>query len=105
MLLFFSIWLLMLIFSLAAGARHSHLCQVKAVINFTRRGHYNYTLGLHHTAFMGYNKANGEMYRVEIVYIGLLLVTIEADFYKVIANGPADMNTYHAAQPEDIHAN
>lgn len=105
MLVFFSIWLFMLVLSLGIGVRHSHIYQVKGLVNFSRKGYFNYTLGLHHSSYMGYNKLTGEIYRIETLYIGLLVFTFEVDFYKVLAKGPAGMNTDPAGNHSGFTSN
>ncbi|NLR60717.1 hypothetical protein HGH93_21585 [Chitinophaga polysaccharea] len=89
MVVLFSIWLLMLIISLRVLIKPPFIYEIKGIVNFTRKNFLSYTLGLHHTAFVGHSRATGELYKIESLYVGLLLVTIQISSYKMIARGPA----------------
>ncbi|SEW21160.1 hypothetical protein SAMN05428988_3179 [Chitinophaga sp. YR573] len=83
MLILFCIWVFMLIFSLYVGCKDASMYQISLLPNFTQRGIYNYTLGLHHGVILG-QKGDGEHFRIEILTIGFVVFTIEARFYKEV---------------------
>lgn len=79
----FLLWAGMLIFSLLVGTRQCQVYQVKAIINFTQRGIYNYTMGLHHAALVGQDNKGGK-FRIETLTVGIILVSFEISFFKTL---------------------
>lgn len=86
LIILFILWIGMLIFSMVVGTRQCELYQVKAIVNFTQRGIYNYTLGLHHAAVVGQDNKGGK-FRIETLTVGIILFCVEISFFRSL---PAD---------------
>lgn len=100
MLFLLGLTLLMIILSTIIGARKCSIYQIRYTVNFSQRGIFNYTLGLHHVANIGVDRRTGSKYRVETLSIGLLLFTLELNFYKELSAREEDfVNGQHPDHP------
>lgn len=88
-LLLFTLWICMIMFSTYVGVKNSHLYEVKAMVNFTKTGVYNYTFGIHHSAVIGQDRKGGK-FRIDTLSIGVILISVEINFYKQLEKGPID---------------